>query len=87
MENTMATNIRFDKLRFVKKLKESGQPEDQAEALADAFDEALTQSQSPLATKQDLLVLKQELTESMYKMAGFIIIGVGAIMGLLKFIN
>ena len=98
MENAMT--LRFDKHRFVKKLKESGQAEEQAEALADAFDEALEQSQSPLATKQDLkqeiLVLRSEfkqeisqletrLTEALYKMAGFIILGVGAILGIFKF--
>lgn len=95
MENTMA--IRFDKLKFVKTLeKEANQSPEVAEAFAKAFDEALEQSQSPLATKQDLKqeihVLKQEisqletrLTEAMYKMAGFIILGVGAILGIFKF--
>ncbi|WP_321120030.1 hypothetical protein [Actinobacillus porcinus] len=83
--------LRFDKLKFVKKLQESGQDVAQAEALANAIDEALEQSQSPLATKVDLQLeiakLKNELTTEMYKMAGLILAGVGILMGLMKFIN
>ncbi|QGM80919.1 hypothetical protein [Otariodibacter oris] len=96
MEHTV--NIRFDKLRFVKKLQEANQSPEMAEAFADALDEALEQSQSQLATKADLKELKSEikndmsqlevrLTASMYKMAGFILAGVGVLMGLMKFIN
>lgn len=96
MEATMP--IRFDKLRFVKKLQEANQPPEMAEALADALDDALEQSQSPLATKADLKELKAELrhemsqlevrlTSSMYKMAGFILAGTGVLMSLMKFIN
>lgn len=89
MELSMA--LRFDKLKFVKKLQESGQDVAQAEALADAIDEALEQSQSTLATKVDLQLemakLKNELTAEMYKMAGLILAGVGILMGLMKFIN
>ncbi len=89
MEFSMA--LRFDKLKFVKKLQESGQDVAQAEALADAIDEALEQSQSTLATKVDLQLemakLKNELTAEMYKMAGLILAGVGILMGLMKFIN
>lgn len=97
MENAMST-IRFDKLRFVKKLQEANQSAEMAEAIADALDEALEQSQSPLVTKADLKELKAELkndmsqlevrlTSAMYKMAGFILAGVGVLMGLIKFIN
>ncbi|MDD0823581.1 hypothetical protein PTQ27_03715 [Mannheimia sp. AT1] len=91
-------SLRFDKLRFVKRLQEANQTPEIAEAFADALDEALEQSQSALATKQDLKELKAEirneisnlevrLTSSMYKMAGFILAGVGVLMGLMKFIN
>ncbi|OOF40242.1 hypothetical protein BKK56_10940 [Rodentibacter genomosp. 2] len=97
MGNAMAT-IRFDKLRFVKKLQEANQSTEMAEALADALDDALEQSQSPLATKADLKELKAELrlemsqlrtelTSAMYKMAGLILAGTGVLMSLMKFIN
>nr|WP_321120029.1 hypothetical protein [Actinobacillus porcinus] len=79
--------LRFDKLKFVKKLQESGQDVAQAEALANAIDEALEQSQSPLATKSDLKDLEVKLTTEMYKMAGLILAGVGILMGLMKLIN
>ncbi|WP_239690350.1 CCDC90 family protein [Rodentibacter caecimuris] len=93
----MAT-IRFDKLRFVKKLQEANQSTEMAEALANALDDALEQSQSPLATKADLKELKAELrlemsqlrtelTSAMYKMAGLILAGTGVLMSLMKFIN
>ena len=87
----LSMTLRFDKLKFVKKLQESGQDVAQAEALADAIDEALEQSQSTLATKVDLQLemakLKNELTAEMYKMAGLILAGVGILMGLMKLIN
>lgn len=100
METSMS--LRFDKLKFVKKLQEAKQSPEMAEALADALDEALEQSQSQLVTKSDFkqgiaelkTEVKQEisqlevrLTASMYKMAGFILAGVGVLMGLMKFIN
>ncbi|WP_247593497.1 hypothetical protein [Histophilus somni] len=82
------SQIRFDKLRFVKKLQEANQSSEMAEALADALDDALGQTVSPLVTKDDLKELKLELrqemsqlevrlTSAMYKMAGFILAGVG----------
>lgn len=94
MEATMS--LRFDKLRFVKKLQDANQPQEVAEAFADALDEALEQSQSSLATKTDIVNLEAKidiklaqmetkLTEAMYKMAGFIIAGVGAMLGLFRF--
>ncbi|MCI7352731.1 MAG: hypothetical protein SOW21_09200 [[Actinobacillus] rossii] len=83
----LSMTLRFDKLKFVKKLQESGQDVAQAEALADAIDEALEQSQSPLATKSDLKDLEVKLTTEMYKMASLILAGVGILMGLMKLIN
>lgn len=97
-----AMNLRFDKLRFVKKLQEANQTPEMAEAFADALDEALDQSQSRLVTKADFdkgitelkSEMKQEisqleirLTAAMYKMAGFMIAAVGALIGLFRFIN
>ncbi|MFW9281456.1 hypothetical protein [Glaesserella parasuis] len=50
-------SIRFDKLRFVKKLQEANQPPEVAEAFAEAFadalDDALEQSQRTLLSKAD----------------------------------
>lgn len=93
MEASMS--LRFDKLKFVKKLQEANQSPEMAEALAEALDEALEQSQSQLLTKAEFQIaianLKNELTESfnsaLYKMAGLIIAGTGLLMGLMKFIN
>ncbi|MDH3001334.1 hypothetical protein A1D23_12480 [Chelonobacter oris] len=59
MEHTMA-RLNFDKLR-VKRLGDKGYTSEQAEALADAFDDALTQSQSVLATKLDIEQLQNRL--------------------------
>jgi len=45
-------NITFDTLKFIRRLKDSGIPEAQAEAVAEAFKEA--SSEVELATKQDI---------------------------------
>lgn len=83
--------IRFDKLLFVKTLKESGQAEEQAEALANALDKALEQSQGQLLTKAEfetrIAQMETRLTEAIYKVAGFIIMGVGAVLGVFKFFD
>lgn len=99
----MSNSIRFDKLRFVKKLQgtDANSPEF-SEKLAEAFDEALEQSQSQLATKADVRKLeskieqnfsevdvklaqfKTEITSEMYKMVGFMLAGVGAIVGVMR---
>ncbi|MFA9489230.1 MULTISPECIES: hypothetical protein [unclassified Mannheimia] len=93
MEATMS--LRFDKLRFVKRLQEANQTQEMAEAFADALDRALEQSQSQLLTKQEfelrIAQLENRLQESfnnmLYKMAGLIVAGVGIMMSLMKFIN
>ena len=89
MENAMP--IRFDKLVFVKTLKDSGQTEEQAIAFADALDKALEQSQGQLTTKQDLLALKHDLITEMnnaiYKMACIIIGGIGLLLGMMKLLG
>ena len=89
MENAMP--IRFDKLVFVKTLKDSGQTEEQAIAFADALDKALEQSQGQLTTTQDLLALKHDLITEMnnaiYKMAGIIIGGIGLLLGMMKLLG
>lgn len=50
----MATTA-IDTLRFARKLKQAGVPDDQAEAMASALGEELTEH---LATKADLLLVK-----------------------------
>ena len=50
----MATTA-IDTLRFARKLKQAGVPDEQAEAMASALGEELTEH---LATKADLLIVK-----------------------------
>ena len=68
----MAT-ITFDTLKFTRRLKESGLPEQQAEAIADAFRDA--QSEADLATRQDLEVAVRTLEANLVRWiigAGFL---------------
>ena len=51
--------ITFDTHKFIRRLKDSGLPETQAEAIADAFREA--QGEAELATKQDIVGVKQDI--------------------------
>ena len=53
----MATTA-IDTLRFARKLKQAGLPEEQAEAVAAALGEELTEH---LATKADLQLLKADM--------------------------
>ncbi|HYE35218.1 coiled-coil domain-containing protein [Methylocaldum sp.] len=73
------TSITFDTHKFVRRLKESGFTEEQAEAMADAFKEA--QGEAELATKQDLRELEYRLTS---KPGGMMIAAVGIVATLDK---
>ncbi len=53
------STVSFDTHKFVRRLKEAGFPEAQAEALTEAFREA--QGEAALATKADVTELRQEL--------------------------
>ncbi|MBF0283270.1 MAG: DUF1640 domain-containing protein [Magnetococcales bacterium] len=53
--------ITYDTLKFVRRLKDSGIPEAQAEAISDAFRDAQEARLTELATKGDLQLQKQEL--------------------------
>lgn len=53
------STITFDTLKFTKRLKESGLPEAQAEAISEAFIDA--QGQLDLVTKQDLEIAVKTL--------------------------
>ncbi|AHG86149.1 hypothetical protein F480_01885 [Bibersteinia trehalosi Y31] len=93
MDSTMS--LRFDKLRFVKRLQEANQTPEMAEAFADALDGALEQSQSSLLTRQEFELrisqletrLQESFNNTLYKMAGLIIVGVGLMMSFMKFFN
>ena len=52
-------SITFDTLKFVRKLREAGFEEKQAEGITEAFKEA--SGEAELATKRDLEMLKQDL--------------------------
>lgn len=84
-------SLRFDKLRFVKRLQEANQTPEMAEAFANALDEALEQSQSPLATKADLQLelekLKNEINTTIFKAITLNITILGFLMATMKFIN
>ncbi len=53
------TTLTFDTLKFVHKLRDSGMPENQAEALAEAF--VQISNEAELATRQDLRELELRL--------------------------
>lgn len=53
--------LNFDKLVFTQKLTAKGYTQEQSEALAEAVDGAITQSNSALATVEDLNAVKTEL--------------------------
>jgi hypothetical protein len=55
--------VAFDTHKFVRRLKEAGMPEAQAEAMSEAFKEA--QGEAELATKADVSLLGQELRQEM----------------------
>ncbi len=75
----MASTVLFDTHAFIKRLKDSGFEEKQAEALTDAFKDAQNTSIEDLATKQDLkeLELKVDGQFNLLKwMLGFVLGGV-----------
>lgn len=74
----MATIV-FDTHKMIKKLKESGFNEIQAEALSEAFKEAQQTSIEDLATKRDLRELELKLTGEITLlkwMMGFVLAGI-----------
>lgn len=56
----MSSAIAFDTLAYVKKLKAAGVPEKQAEIHAETFAEII---EDRIATKHDILMLKQNIKE------------------------
>ena len=85
--------ITFDTHKFIRRLKDSGLPEAQAEAIADAFREA--QGEAELATKQDIAVLKQDIAllkrdiqemelRLTIKLGAMLVVAIGAVATLVK---
>jgi hypothetical protein len=60
----------FDTLRFVKKLKEAGVSEKQAEAEAEAISEVFEVTLSDIATKGDIKELKRDIKELELRLDG-----------------
>jgi len=73
------SSVSFDTHKFIRKLRESGMSDAQAEAVADAFREA--QGEADLATKSDLRELELRLT---IKIGGMLVIAIGVLAAVLK---
>ena len=73
------SSVTFDTHKFIRKLRDSGMPDAQAEAVADAFREA--QGEADLSTKSDLRELELRLT---IKIGGMLVIAVGVLVAVLK---
>jgi hypothetical protein len=74
----MAT-ITFDTHKFIRRLRDSGISEEQAEAIADAFREAHLEAE--VATKSDLRELEYRLV---IKLGAMIVVAVSAVATLVK---
>lgn len=74
----MAT-ITFDTHKFIRRLKESGIPETQAEAIAEAFRDA--HFEADLATKADLRELEYRLV---IKLGGMMMASIAVVATLVK---
>ena len=75
------TAATFDTLRIVKRLREAGFDEKQAETVTDVLRENREADLSQLATKLDLQLLEQRLT---IRMGGLLVVAVGAVATLVK---
>jgi hypothetical protein len=84
------TTITFNTLKFVRKLREAGFEEKQAESVADAFKEAT--GEADLATKRDLESLEIRLNgrlEAMeyrltIKLGTFMMLATGVVIAVMK---
>jgi hypothetical protein len=73
------TAITFDTHKFVRRLEEAGIPEQEAEAIVNAFRDA--QGEAELATKTDLRELEYRL---IIKLGTMLVAAVGAVAVLVK---
>ena len=79
----------FDSLGYAKRLRDGGVPREQAEAHAEAARDFIM---AELATKADLLALKQELQTSIdtqtlrltVRLGTIVVVGIGALAAVLK---
>ncbi len=58
----------FDTFKFIRRLKETGLPENQAEAISDAIQDVHASQLKDLATKQDIKDLDTKIKELEYRM-------------------
>jgi hypothetical protein len=72
------TTITFDTHKFISTIKASGIPENQAEAIAEAFRAA--QIEADVATKADLQVLELALKADIRELEYRLVIKLGAMM-------
>lgn len=78
------TTITFDTHKFVRTLKDSGVPENQAEAIAEVIKE--DQGEAELATKADIVSVRRDIDDvrrDMREMEQRLIIKMGALIALL----
>ncbi|MBF0340708.1 MAG: DUF1640 domain-containing protein [Magnetococcales bacterium] len=82
------TAITFDTLKFVRRLRDAGVDEKQAEAFSEAIKEVQESQLKELATKGDLALLKADLRDLEYRMTirlgGLMIAGFSALGVLMK---
>lgn len=71
--------ISFDTHKFIRRLRDAGIPEEQAEAIAEAFREAHIEAE--IATKTDLRELEYRL---IIKLGTMIVVAIGVVATLVK---
>ena len=77
--------IAFDTLKYAKRLKDSGVPDKQAEAEAEALAEVLEVNLKDLATKEDLRRDLRELEQRMIiKLGGMMMAAIAIVATLVK---
>ena len=80
--------LTFDTLKFANKLKAAGLPPDQAEAQAETLAEVIELNIQDLVTKDDLTVSLKDLEQRLIiKLGGMMVVAVGVIVALVKFIS
>lgn len=65
----MSATIAFDTLKFVRRLREVGMDEKQAEAFSDALREVQDAQWQALATQEDIRDIKRDIKELAWRMA------------------
>ena len=73
--------IAFDTLKYAKRLKDSGVPDKQAEAEAEALAEVLEVNLKDLSTKEDLRELEQRM---IIKLGGMMMAAIAIVATLVK---